>query len=60
MVYVGGFLTAAPGGGWSADVPAPCLINPSLEIASGRARAGAQMAYFPSYTDITPEHRQTY
>ncbi len=60
MVYIGGFLTAAPGGGWSADFPAPCLINPSLEIASGSARPSSQMVYWPSYTDIAPEHRLTY
>jgi len=60
MVYVGSFISGAPGGGWNADNPAPCLINPSLKIASGQARTDVDMGYWPSYSDITPEHRLTY
>ncbi len=60
MVYVGNFLTANPGSGWNSDTPAPCLINPSLKVASGRAHTGADMGYWPSYSQITPEHRLTY
>lgn len=60
MVYVGSFLTAAPGGGWNADTPAPCLIRPSLRVASGGPRTNSDLGYWPSYTDISPEHRVTY
>lgn len=60
MVYVGGFLSGAPGGGWNADNPAPCLINPKLKVASDHVRTDVDMGYWPSYSDITSEHRLTY
>lgn len=60
MVYVGNFLTAAPNGGWNADTPAPCLIRPSLKVASGVPQTNLDLGYWPSYTDITPHQRLTY
>ncbi|GCD76293.1 TerB N-terminal domain-containing protein [Komagataeibacter oboediens] len=60
MVYVGNFLTAAPNGGWNADTPAPCLIRPSLKVASGVLQTNLDLGYWPSYTDITPNQRLTY
>jgi hypothetical protein len=60
MVYVGEFMSASPGGSWDAGQPAPCLINPALKVAPGPARTGSDMGYWPSYTDITPEHRLNY
>jgi hypothetical protein len=60
MVYVGSFLSGAPGVGWGANTPAPCLIDPSLKVASGRVSTNAEMGYWPSYADITPEHRLAY
>ena len=60
MVYVGSFLAGAPGGGQGTDIPAPCLINPSLKIASSRVSTDVDTGSWPSYTDITPEHRRTY
>lgn len=58
MVYVGAFMTAAPGGGWAADTPAPCLLNPSLKVASRPVRSVSDMGYWRSYTDISPAQRQ--
>ena len=60
MVYVGHFMSAAPGGGWGADVPAPCLINPALKVDSGQPRIDMDMGYWPSYSDIDPIHRLNY
>ena len=60
MVYVGIFMTSSPGGGWAADTPAPCLIDPSLKVAHARAKPVSDVGYWPSYTDIAPEHRQAY
>ncbi|MBS0981415.1 TerB N-terminal domain-containing protein [Acetobacter thailandicus] len=60
MVYVGSFLTAAPDGGWNADTPAPCLIRPSLKIASGAPQTNLDLSYWPSYTDLTLNQRLTY
>jgi hypothetical protein len=60
MVYVGSFLTASPGGGWAADTPAPCLINPRLKVDRGRPNPSLDMGYWPSYTDIEPAHRLNY
>ena len=60
MVYVGSFLAAVPGGGWDANVPAPCLINPAHRVASGPVRSVTDMGYWPSYADIKPEHRLAY
>jgi hypothetical protein len=42
------------------DTSAPCLINPSLKVASGRVSTNADMGYWPSYADVTPEHRLAY
>ncbi|GAL98888.1 hypothetical protein FOH24_13310 [Acetobacter tropicalis] len=60
MVYVGNFLTAAPEGGWNTDTPAPCLIRPSLKVASGAPQTNLDLGYWPSYTDITPNQRLAY
>ena len=60
MVYVGNFLTAAPDGDWNIDTPAPCLIRPSLKVASGAPQTNLDLGYWPSYTDITPNQRLTY
>lgn len=60
MVYVGNFLTAAPDGGWNTDTPAPCLIRPSLKVASGAPQTNLDLGYWPSYTDITLNQRLTY
>ncbi|MFT9114928.1 MAG: TerB N-terminal domain-containing protein [Acetobacter malorum] len=60
MVYVGNFLTAAPDGGWNTDTPAPCLIRPSLKVASGAPQTNLDLGYWPSYTDITPNQRLAY
>lgn len=60
MVYIGRFMAANPNGGWGADIAAPCLIGPSLPIASARAPSPTEMGYWPSYSDITPEQRAAY
>lgn len=60
MVYVGNFLTAAPDGGWNTDTPAPCLIRPSLKVASGAPQTNLDLGYWPSYTDLTLNQRLTY
>jgi TerB N-terminal domain len=56
MVYVGSFMPANPAGGWGADAPAPCLINPSLPI-SARA-SDSDMGYWPSYRLRAPDLRK--
>lgn len=60
MIYVGSFMTASPGGSWGAETPAPCLINPSLKVASGTPNLQSDMGYWPSYSGISPEQRLTY
>src|SRR5580698_3838606 len=60
MIYVGRYLPAAPGADGAAYVPAPCLINPSLEVVPGRVSRYDDMSYWPSYSFITPEHRHLY
>ena len=60
MVYVGNFMPASPGGGWGADEPAPCLINPALKVGAGKPRTDLDMGYWPSYSDIDPIHRLNY
>lgn len=60
MVYVGRFMPANPNGGWEADITAPCLVDPSLPVASARMPSPTEMGYWPSYSDITPEQRAAY
>lgn len=60
MVYVGSFLSASPGGGWAMNTPSPCLIDPSLDIGSGKVRGDLTMSYWPSYSDIAPARRLAY
>lgn len=60
MVYVGSHLPASPRGSSAADIPAPCLINPSLKVAHSRGDATDDIGYWPSYADITPQHRLAY
>jgi hypothetical protein len=60
MVYVGRFMPTNPNGDWGADIAAPCLIDPSLPIASARVPLPTEMGYWPSYSDITPEQRAAY
>ena len=60
MVYVGKFLPASTENRWSSDMPAPCLINPDLKVASGPVHVDIDMGYWPSYSSVSPEHRQTY
>jgi TerB N-terminal domain/TerB-C domain len=60
MIYIGAFMSASPGGGWNVDTPAPCLINPALRVDQGRSAPRTEMGYWPSYSDITPDHRRVY
>jgi hypothetical protein len=60
MVYVGSFMSAGPGGGWGADEPAPCLINPALKVGTGKPRTDLDMGYWPSFNEIDPIHRLNY
>jgi hypothetical protein len=60
MVYIGNFMPAGLGGGWGAEQPAPCLINPALKVAAGKPRINPDMGYWPSYSDIDPIHRLNY
>lgn len=60
MIYVGSFMPAGPGGDWTADEPAPCLINPALKVGAGKPRTDLDMGYWPSYSDIDPNHRLNY
>lgn len=60
MVYSGGFLSASPGGGTGINEAAPCLINPLLEISRGPSSTDFNSNYWPSYTHMTPEHRNIY
>jgi tellurite resistance protein len=56
MIYVGEGLRSLRG--YSAD---PALINPRLEVARSESDVnGAQMGYWPSYSDIPPASRAAY
>lgn len=52
MVYVGETLRANGLHGGS-----PALINPTLPVATGTDKAGANFGYWPSYAQIPPESR---
>lgn len=54
MIYVGTHLKANSG------APDPCLINPSLSIASQANVSEREFGYWPSYTEITPTARRAY
>ncbi len=60
MVYVGRFLNASPNVGHTSGTPAPCLIDPSLKVASGEPRMDVDMDFWPSYSQSTKEKRLTY
>jgi hypothetical protein len=60
MIYVGSFMPASPGGGWGAEEPAPCLINPALKVSAGKPTIELDMGYWPSYSAIDPIHRLNY
>lgn len=60
MIYVGSSMPADPSGGWAAATPAPCLINPGLQVAPRAPTSAADLGYWPSYSDISAECRFTY
>ena len=60
MIYVGGFMPADLTGGPAASVPAPCLVNPALEVARRFDPSRMGLSYYPSYSDITPDARLGY
>ena len=59
MVYVGRFLSAAPSGGFGAELTASCLIDPMLPTLAF-IQHSHDLGHWPSYSEIAPDSRAFY